>query len=40
VKCYFQDEGGHVEEVIYPSKSKGVAYIIFKEKKGNQDFII
>lgn len=39
VKCYFQDEGGHVEEVIYPSKPKGVAYIIFKEKKVAKDFI-
>lgn len=33
IKRYFQNEGGHVEEVIYPSRTKGVAYIIFKEKK-------
>lgn len=34
VKRYFRDEGGHVEKVIYPPRYKGVAYIIFKEKKG------
>ncbi|XP_052038423.1 RNA-binding protein 43 [Apodemus sylvaticus] len=39
VKRYFPDEGGQVEEVIYPSRSKGVAYIIFKEKKVAQDVI-
>ncbi|XP_028625058.1 RNA-binding protein 43 [Grammomys surdaster] len=39
VNRYFQDEGRHVEEVIYPSKSKGVAYIIFKETKVAQDVI-
>nr|XP_021520369.1 RNA-binding protein 43 [Meriones unguiculatus] len=39
VKCYFRDECGHVEEVIYPSRSKGVAYIIFKEKKVAQSVI-
>lgn len=39
VKRYFQDEGGNVEEVIYPSRSKGVAYIIFKEKKVAQGVI-
>ncbi|KAL1786002.1 RNA-binding protein 43, partial [Sigmodon hispidus] len=33
VKLYFPDDGGHVEEVIYPSRTKGIAYIIFKEKK-------
>ncbi|KAL6085790.1 hypothetical protein STEG23_027250, partial [Scotinomys teguina] len=39
VKCYFQDEGRHVEEVIYPSRTKGVAYVIFKEKKVAQNVI-
>lgn len=39
VKRYFQDEAGHVEEVIYPSRTKGVAYIIFKEKKAAQNAI-
>ncbi|CAH6788618.1 Rbm43 [Phodopus roborovskii] len=39
VKHYFQNEGGHVEEVIYPSRTKGVAYIIFKEKKVAQNII-
>lgn len=39
VKRYFRDEGGHVEKVIYPSRSKGVAYIIFKEKKVAQTVI-
>ncbi|XP_012997938.1 RNA-binding protein 43 isoform X1 [Cavia porcellus] len=35
VKSYFQDKtlGGEVEEVIYPTRTKGVAYVIFKEKK-------
>ncbi|XP_057611557.1 LOW QUALITY PROTEIN: RNA-binding protein 43 [Chionomys nivalis] len=39
VKRYFQDEAGHVEEVIYPSRTKGVAYVIFKEKKAAQNVI-
>lgn len=39
VKRYFPEEGGQVEEVIYPSRSKGVAYIIFKEKKVAQDVV-
>ncbi|XP_036041078.1 RNA-binding protein 43 [Onychomys torridus] len=39
VKRYFRDEGGHVEEVIYPSRTKGVAYVIFKEKKVAQNVI-
>ncbi|XP_066137350.1 RNA-binding protein 43 [Saccopteryx bilineata] len=36
VKKHFQDiknEGGVVEDVIYPTRTKGVAYVIFKEKK-------
>ncbi|XP_053454189.1 RNA-binding protein 43 [Nycticebus coucang] len=36
VKRHFQDiknEGGDVETVIYPSRTKGVAYVIFKDKK-------
>lgn len=36
VKSHFQDvknEGGDVEDVIYPTRTKGVAYVIFKEKK-------
>lgn len=33
VKRYFPEEAAQVEDVIYPSRSKGVAYIIFKEKK-------
>lgn len=39
VKHYFPEEGGQVEDVIYPSRSKGVAYIIFKEKKVAQDVV-
>lgn len=39
VKRYFQDVGGHVEKVIYPSRAKGVAYVIFKEKKVAQSVI-
>ncbi|XP_015848526.1 RNA-binding protein 43 isoform X1 [Peromyscus maniculatus bairdii] len=39
VKRYFRDEGGHVEEVIYPSRTKGLAYVIFKEKKVAQNVI-
>jgi hypothetical protein len=37
VKSHFQDiknEGGDVEDVIYPTRTKGVAYVIFKERKG------
>ncbi|XP_070279123.1 RNA-binding protein 43 isoform X1 [Myotis yumanensis] len=37
VKRHFQDtknEGGVVENVIYPTRTKGVAYVTFKEKKG------
>lgn len=37
VKSHFQDiknEGGVVEDVIYPTRTKGVAYVTFKEKKG------
>ncbi|KAM6174685.1 RNA-binding protein 43 [Erethizon dorsatum] len=36
VKSYFQDvetEGGEIEDVIYPTRTKGVAYVIFKERK-------
>ncbi|XP_048201446.1 RNA-binding protein 43 [Perognathus longimembris pacificus] len=36
VKSHFQDiknEGGDVEAVIYPTRTKGVAYVIFKEKE-------
>ncbi|XP_075385922.1 RNA-binding protein 43 isoform X2 [Tenrec ecaudatus] len=35
VKIYFQDpqiKGGDVENVIYPTRTKGVAYVTFKEK--------
>lgn len=39
VKSYFQDEIGDVEEVIYPTRAKGVAYVIFKEKKVAQNVI-
>ncbi|MEJ1278136.1 RNA binding motif protein 43 [Cricetulus griseus] len=39
MRRYFQNEGEHVEEVIYPSRTKGVAYIIFKEKKVAQNII-
>lgn len=37
LKIHFQDsknEGGFVEDVIYPTRTKGVAYVIFKEKQG------
>ena len=37
VKSHFQDienGGGVVEDVIYPTRTKGVAYVTFKEKKG------
>ncbi|XP_010602955.1 RNA-binding protein 43 isoform X2 [Fukomys damarensis] len=40
VKSYFQDvktEAGEVEGVIYPTRTKGVAYVIFKEKKVAKD---
>ncbi|EHB05331.1 RNA-binding protein 43, partial [Heterocephalus glaber] len=36
VKNYFQGmktEGGEVEDVIYPTRIKGVAYVMFKERK-------
>uniref|UniRef100_H0XZ96 RNA binding motif protein 43 n=1 Tax=Otolemur garnettii TaxID=30611 RepID=H0XZ96_OTOGA len=40
VKRHFQDiknEGGDVENVIYPSRTKGVAYVIFKDKEVSND---
>ncbi|KAM9249286.1 RNA-binding protein 43 [Dugong dugon] len=42
VKIYFQDiknEGGDVEDVIYPTRTKGVAYVTFKEKKVAENVI-
>ncbi|XP_012635433.1 RNA-binding protein 43 [Microcebus murinus] len=42
VKSYFQDiknEGGEVEDVIYPTRTKGIAYVIFKEKKVAENVI-
>ncbi|KAM7105792.1 RNA-binding protein 43 [Molossus nigricans] len=42
VKSHFQDiknEGGVVEDVIYPTRTKGVAYVIFKEKKVAENVI-
>ncbi|XP_047377492.1 RNA-binding protein 43-like [Sciurus carolinensis] len=36
VERYFQDvnnDGGDIEDVIYPTKTKGAAYVILKEKK-------
>ncbi|XP_057603088.1 RNA-binding protein 43 [Hippopotamus amphibius kiboko] len=42
VKCHFQDienEGGVVEDVIYPTRTKGVAYVTFKEKKAAENVI-
>ncbi|XP_064238857.1 RNA-binding protein 43 isoform X1 [Aotus nancymaae] len=42
VKKHFQDiknEGGDVEDVIYPTRTKGVAYVIFKEKKVAENVI-
>ncbi|XP_063502111.1 RNA-binding protein 43 isoform X3 [Symphalangus syndactylus] len=42
VKSHFQDiknEGGDVEDVIYPTRTKGVAYVIFKEKKVAENVI-
>lgn len=37
VKIHFEDTdggGGVVEDVIYPTRTKGVAYVTFKEKTG------
>ncbi|XP_070279124.1 RNA-binding protein 43 isoform X2 [Myotis yumanensis] len=42
VKRHFQDtknEGGVVENVIYPTRTKGVAYVTFKEKKVAENVI-
>ncbi|XP_007445631.1 PREDICTED: RNA-binding protein 43 [Lipotes vexillifer] len=42
VKSHFQDienEGGVVEDVIYPTRTKGVAYVTFKEKKVAENVI-
>ncbi|XP_008823377.1 RNA-binding protein 43 isoform X2 [Nannospalax galili] len=39
LKHYFRDEIGDIEEVIYPTRVKGVAYVIFKEKKVAQSVI-
>ncbi|XP_016006604.2 RNA-binding protein 43 isoform X2 [Rousettus aegyptiacus] len=42
MKSYFQDtknEGGVVEDVIYPTRTKGVAYVIFREKKVAENVI-
>ncbi|KAF5910820.1 hypothetical protein HPG69_004910, partial [Diceros bicornis minor] len=42
VKIHFQDsknEGGVVEDVIYPTRTKGVAYVTFKEKKVAENVI-
>ncbi|KAF6362077.1 RNA binding motif protein 43 [Rhinolophus ferrumequinum] len=42
VKTHFQDiknKGGCVEDVIYPTRTKGVAYVIFKEKKVAENVI-
>ncbi|XP_006921124.2 RNA-binding protein 43 isoform X1 [Pteropus alecto] len=42
MKSYFQDtknKGGVVEDVIYPTRTKGVAYVIFKEKKVAENVI-
>lgn len=42
VKIHFQDiknEGGCVEDVIYPTRTKGVAYVIFKEKEVAENVI-
>nr|XP_023398726.1 RNA-binding protein 43 isoform X1 [Loxodonta africana] len=42
VKLHFQDiknEGGDVEDVIYPTRTKGVAYVIFKERKVAENVI-
>lgn len=45
VKTHFQDiknEGGVVENVIYPTRSRRVANVTFKEKKGisKSNFVI
>lgn len=42
VKRHFQDiknEGGVVENVIYPTRTRGVAYVTFKEKKVAENVI-
>lgn len=42
VKSHFQDiknEGGVVEGVIYPTRTKGVAYVTFREKKVAENVI-
>ncbi|KAM5280103.1 RNA-binding protein 43 [Ctenodactylus gundi] len=42
VKSHFQDsksEGGDIEDVIYPTTTKGVAYVIFKDKKVAENVI-
>ncbi|XP_036277315.1 RNA-binding protein 43 [Pipistrellus kuhlii] len=42
VKRHFQDtknEGGVVENVIYPTRTKGVAYVTFKEEKVAENVI-
>ncbi|KAM5267158.1 RNA-binding protein 43 isoform 2-T2 [Hipposideros larvatus] len=42
VKIHFQDiknEGGSIEDVIYPTRTKGVAYVIFKEQKVAENVI-
>ncbi|XP_007183111.2 RNA-binding protein 43 isoform X1 [Balaenoptera acutorostrata] len=42
VKSHFQDienGGGVVEDVIYPTRTKGVAYVTFKEKKVAENVI-
>lgn len=41
VKIHFQDinEGGVVEDVVYPTRTKGVAYVTFKEKKVAENVI-
>ncbi|XP_036997051.2 RNA-binding protein 43 [Artibeus jamaicensis] len=41
VKIHFQDinEGGVVEDVIYPTRTKGVAFVTFKDKKVAENVI-
>ncbi|XP_004457172.2 RNA-binding protein 43 [Dasypus novemcinctus] len=42
VKSHFQDienNGGEVEDVIYPTRTEGVAYVTFKEKKVAENVI-
>ncbi|XP_012580467.1 PREDICTED: RNA-binding protein 43 [Condylura cristata] len=42
VKSHFQDiknEGGVVEDVIYPTRTKGVAYVTFREKRVAENII-